>query len=114
MSILEQLRKAISEYRGPLPAVGDSPEELWLRQAFKQLLELERGEGIMSRSQKLALIWKHTHRDYRGKINGERAILVFRSGNGTCSVPLTALTDAEVADKLSFAERQEAKRGNVA
>jgi hypothetical protein len=41
MSILEQLRKAISEYRGPLPAVGDSPEELWLRQAFKQLLELE-------------------------------------------------------------------------
>jgi hypothetical protein len=45
MSILEQLRKAISEYRGPLPAVGDSPEELWLRQAFKQLLELERGKA---------------------------------------------------------------------
>lgn len=42
MTIIGQLRKAISEYRGPLPAVGNSVEEVWLRQAFRQLLELER------------------------------------------------------------------------
>lgn len=42
MPIVEQLRKAISEYLGPLPACDNSPEELWLRGAFKQLMELER------------------------------------------------------------------------
>lgn len=45
MTIIDQLRKAISEYRGPLPACGDSIEEVWLRQAFRQLLDLERQEG---------------------------------------------------------------------
>lgn len=42
MSVVEQLRKALSEYKGPLPAAGNSVEEVWFRQAFKQLLDLER------------------------------------------------------------------------
>lgn len=46
MSVVEQLRKAISEYKGPLPASGNSVEEVWLRGAFKQLLELERQEHL--------------------------------------------------------------------
>jgi hypothetical protein len=49
----------------------------------------------MSRATKLALIWKHTHRDYKGKIDGVKYVLVLREG-GTCSVALTDLTDAEV------------------
>lgn len=60
----------------------------------------------MSRTEALRLIWKHTHRDYRGKVNGVKSVLVLRTG-GTHLVPLDALTDAEVADKLAYAERRE-------
>lgn len=42
MTIIQQLRKTIEAYQGPLPAIGNSIEEVWLRQAFQQLLELER------------------------------------------------------------------------
>lgn len=52
----------------------------------------------MDRKQQLALIYRHTHRDYKG--NG--AILVLREG-GTHSVPLSCLTEAEIADKLPYA-----------
>lgn len=40
--IAEQLRRAIAAYTGPLPASGNSIEEVWLRGAFQQLLDLER------------------------------------------------------------------------
>lgn len=40
--IAEQLRKAIAAYTGPLPASGNSTEEVWLRGAFQQLLDLDR------------------------------------------------------------------------
>jgi hypothetical protein len=62
----------------------------------------------MTKAKQLALIWKHTHRDFRGKFNGERTILVFREG--TCSVPLSTLTDAEIADKLRYALHMEARK----
>lgn len=42
MTIIEQLRQAIAQYRGPLPATGNSIEEIWFRQAFQQLLDMER------------------------------------------------------------------------
>lgn len=45
--IAEQLRKAIAAYTGPLPACGNSTEEVWLRGAFQQLLYLER-QGVRS------------------------------------------------------------------
>lgn len=44
-------------------------------------------------------VWRKTHRDYRGTIDGIRHILVLRNG-GTCSVPLSHLTDAEIADRI--------------
>jgi hypothetical protein len=50
------------------------------------------------------LIWKHTHRDFKGKIDGVRYILVFR--NGTQSVALENLTDAEFDDALGYARRK--------
>jgi hypothetical protein len=52
----------------------------------------------LTRERKLALIWKHCHRDYKGKIDGVRTIMTYR--NGTCLVPLDNLTDAEIEDKL--------------
>jgi hypothetical protein len=41
MTIIEQLKAAIEAYEGPLPAIGNSPDEIWLREAFKHLLALE-------------------------------------------------------------------------
>jgi hypothetical protein len=45
-NIAEQLRQAIEAYDGPLPAIGDSIQEVWFRNAVKQLIELERQERI--------------------------------------------------------------------
>jgi hypothetical protein len=55
------------------------------------------------RDRKLMAVWKHKHRDYKGRIDGVRYVLVYR--NGTMSVPLTDLTDAEIEDALPAAVR---------
>lgn len=62
----------------------------------------------LSRKQKETLIYRHTHRDYRGS-TGDKAILVMRAA-GTTLVPLTELTEAEVEDLLPYALRKEAAR----
>lgn len=61
----------------------------------------------MSTERKLALIWKHTHRDARSTTDGTRYILVYREGQGTCLVPLVCLTETEIADKLTYAIHRE-------
>lgn len=53
----------------------------------------------MTRDEQLKAIWRTTHRDYRGMLDGQRTILVLRQG-GTHLVPLTNLTDDEIARKL--------------
>lgn len=60
----------------------------------------------LTRDQQLALIYRHTHADYKGRSNGYRCILVLRVG-GTHSVPLSDLTDAEIASKLPYAMHKE-------
>lgn len=60
----------------------------------------------MERKQQLTLIYRHTHRDFKGRLNGERNILVLREG-GTHLVPLVCLTDAEIAEKLPYAMKKE-------
>lgn len=63
----------------------------------------------LTREQKLNLIYRHTHRDYKGSGRGAlRSILVLR--NGTCLVPLSELTEAEISYKLPFALKDEARR----
>ena len=52
----------------------------------------------MTRQQKLDLVWKHTHRDFKGTIDGVRTIMVFR--NGSVLVCLEDLTEQEIADRL--------------
>jgi hypothetical protein len=49
----------------------------------------------MNREQKLEAIWRSTHADFKGRIDGTRTILVYR--NGTCLVRLADLTDDEIA-----------------
>ena len=45
-NIIEQLKQAIEAYDGPLPATGHSIQEVWFRNAVKQLIELERQKPI--------------------------------------------------------------------
>ena len=54
----------------------------------------------------ISLIWRHTHPDYRGRIDGKRSILVNRNG-GTQSVPIESLTDSEWSGYLGAAQRRE-------
>lgn len=53
---------------------------------------------MLTREQKLKLVWKNTHNDFRGKIDGRKTVLVYR--NGTTLVFLDNLTDEEINDKL--------------
>jgi hypothetical protein len=62
-----------------------------------------------TRTAALKLIWRHTHKDFRGVIMGEKCVLVLRP-EGTCLAALTDLTDAEVAHDLAYAARAETKR----
>jgi hypothetical protein len=42
MTVIEQLRHAIESYTGPIPATGDSIEEVWFREAVNNLIALDR------------------------------------------------------------------------
>jgi len=53
----------------------------------------------MTREQKLKMVWKNTHKDFRGKLpDGTKTVMIYR--NGTCLVALENLTDAEINDRL--------------
>jgi Protein of unknown function (DUF1419) len=58
----------------------------------------------------LELIYRHTPPEYRSVIDGKKFIPVLRTGEGTCLVTLTGLTDAEIADKLPYAVKAEARQ----
>lgn len=70
-------------------------------------MSLERGNP-MTREQQLQLIYRHTHRDYKGRVSGVPSILVLRGS--TMLFPLSDLTDEEIASRLPYAQHQEAKR----
>jgi hypothetical protein len=61
----------------------------------------------VTRDQKLKLVWRETHRDYKGMLNGERSIMVYRQG--TCLVLLKDLTDEEIEARLPRASKETAK-----
>lgn len=61
----------------------------------------------MLKDRDLDLIWKHTHPDYRGTIDGVRYVLTSGPTGGTESVPLAGLTLEERASKLAYAKRCE-------
>jgi hypothetical protein len=75
----------------------------------------ERGAASVKAAQKarkhaLTLIYRHTSRDYKGRLaDGTRSILVLRNGGSTLA-PLDQLTDAEIARLIPSAQRQETRR----
>lgn len=63
----------------------------------------------LDRATKLKLIYRHTHKDYKGTLpDGTQTVLVCRGG--TCLVALNDLTDAEIADKIGYAVKKERER----
>lgn len=58
----------------------------------------------MNLQQKLNLIWRKTHPDFKSMKGGYRSVLVLREA-GTCLVPLDTLTEAEVEWKFSLVAR---------
>jgi hypothetical protein len=60
----------------------------------------------MTRDQKLKLVWRHTHRDYKGGVGDQRSIMVYRQG--TCLVLLKDLTDEEIEARLPRASKENA------
>lgn len=55
----------------------------------------------MTREQQLDAIYRSTHADFKGMIDGERTILVYR--NGTTLVRLKDLTEKEIAERIGRA-----------
>lgn len=46
-----------------------------------------------------SLLWKNTHKDFRGSIDGVKNVLLL-TAQGTCLYPLSALTDEELLSKI--------------
>jgi hypothetical protein len=64
----------------------------------------------MTREQKIKIIYRHTHRDYKGKLaTGERAILVNENG-ATVLCPLSALSDEQVDKHFPYCYRLELQK----
>lgn len=65
--------------------------------------------ATLTKEQKLALIWRHTHKDYKGNTPGlGKTVLVFRQG--TCLAPLDQLTDDEVGGFMPLVLAKEEQR----
>jgi len=62
-------------------------------------VEIDGTAHTLTTKEALRIIWRHTHRDFRGTITGTKTVLTLREG-GTTLVDLASLTDAEIADKL--------------
>jgi hypothetical protein len=53
-----------------------------------------------------ALLWKHTHRDFRGKLDDGSKTVLMGTAQGTVSVCIARMTDAEIIAKLPRSIRE--------
>lgn len=63
----------------------------------------------MERNKLEALVWKHTHADFKGKIDGQKNVLHLVPGKGTCLVFLSTFTEAELLEKIPSRIKAELK-----
>lgn len=63
----------------------------------------------MTRDQKLALIYRHEHKDYKGKAGADKTIFRWAKFGGGI-IALTEMTDTEIAERLPRALRKETER----
>jgi hypothetical protein len=102
-------KTAYDAARADAKAEGNIPPlNVGLAEAHKAWLEHELTKPEfqpLTRDQKLELVWKHTHRDFRGHNgNAERTVLIY--DNGTCLVRLADLTDAQINERLPKQSRE--------
>lgn len=57
----------------------------------------------------LDLIWKHTHPDYKGRINGVRYVLTLSPDGATISTPLQSLPKAALQSAYRYAMSRAAR-----
>jgi len=65
------------------------------------LTKRKRGFSTMTddeRKKNLKIVWRKTHKDFKGKTNGVKSIMIWR--NGTTLVPLDSLTDKEILERI--------------
>lgn len=68
----------------------------------------------LTRKKLEALVWRNTHRDFRGTTNGERNILHNEhKGNGTELWFLSQFTDEQLMEKLPKAVRESILAGVI-
>jgi len=53
-----------------------------------------------------ALLWRHTHRDFRGKLDDGSKTVLMGTAQGTVLVCIARMTDAEITAKLPRAVRE--------
>ena len=46
------------------------------------------------------LVWKHTHKDFKGKLEGAKTVLIGVPTKGTCIVLVASLTEEQCLAKL--------------
>lgn len=63
----------------------------------------------MTRDQKLRLIFKWTHSDFKSRPGYVPTLMLLRSGGSTL-VPLSMLTDEEIESRLPYALKKDAER----
>ncbi len=63
-----------------------------------------------TREQALKIIWRHTHKDFRGKVDGVGTIMVNGGARGGILVAVDHLTDEQINDLLPSAHKQELAR----
>jgi hypothetical protein len=69
----------------------------------------------LNRKKLEALVWKHTHRDFKGRTpDGVRTVMQLVPGQGTCIVALAKLSDDELVGKLLWGTKlgQGSPQGN--
>ena len=67
-----------------------------------------RAGEAMTRQKLEALVWRHKHRDFKGKNErGERTVMRYFPEHGSCLVRLSDLTLGELLDELPRAVRSE-------
>ena len=112
---VERVETSFERLHAGLPSVFREDQSIYEISPFQAGLIVTEAERLLlgktevlkkERAAALVLIYRHTHRDFKGKLpDGSKTLLTMLG-----LVSLGQLTDAEIAEKLPSAQRKEAAR----
>lgn len=99
---LERMKGESDEsYRDRLASKIQWVEEMLAENELRLQIPACRRYRGMERKKLLALAWKHTNKNFKGKYeDGTKSVLKHFGDKGTCLVPLDSLTDEELLAKI--------------